>query len=108
MSRWILLTLLLLPVAASHAETGLVRNGGFEHPRHDGTLTDGRPYYYFTRTGPLDDWITTGPSLAFLRSRPRCWVAADGNQFLELESGYGYAISQTLPTLPGARYTVRF
>jgi uncharacterized protein YutE (UPF0331/DUF86 family)/predicted nucleotidyltransferase len=107
MSRRILLSILLL-LGSSHARAQISRNGGFERPRYIGALDDSRPFYFYTRTKPLDDWTITGSSLAFLRSRPPYWRAAEGDQFIELESGFGFAISQTLPTVPAERYTIRY
>ena len=90
------------------ASGNIVLNGSFESPDHVATVTDGLPYYLWIRTTLLDYWTIDGPSLAFYDSRSPYWIASDGNQYLELESGYGRAIEQTLNTVPGAVYTIRF
>jgi len=83
-------------------------NGSFESPVRHGGLDDGMPYYYYVRAAPLADWRIVGPCLDILDSRPPYWVAADGEQFVEPESGFGVAIEQTLATIPGAQYRIRF
>ena len=90
------------------ASGNIALNGSFESPNHAATITDSLPYYYYIRTTPLDYWTIDGSTLAFFDSRSPYWIAAEGNQFLELESGYGLAIEQTLNTIPGATYTIRF
>lgn len=90
------------------ASGNIILNGSFESPNHAATLTEGLPYYLYIRTTPLDYWTIDGPSLAFYDSRSPYWIAANGDQYLELESGYGVAIEQTLNTVPGAAYTIRF
>jgi len=90
------------------ASGNIVLNGSFESPDHVATFTDGHPYYLYIHTTPLDYWTIDGSVLAFYDSRSPYWIAADGDQYLELESGYGRAIEQTLNTIPGAPYTIRF
>jgi len=94
--------------------SSILLNGSFESPDHALTQTDGSPYYLYARTAPLTDWtiLTSGGvegfDLAIFDSNPLYWVAENGHQYIELESAYGHAIEQTLTTVPGTEYTIRF
>ncbi len=86
----------------------LVVNGSFEDPDVDARLTDGHPLYFYTRIRSLNGWSVVGPEVALYDSRPPYWIAADGEQFIELESSFALAIEQTIETIPGAEYVLHF
>ena len=101
------LLLLTAPLTAM-AGGSIVLNGSFESPDYGGTLTDGYPYYFYLRADALDHWVVEGSSLAILDSRAPYWIAANGSQYLEVESDYGRAVEQTLVTVPEVEYMLRF
>ena len=78
----------------------LVVNGSFEDPQHANlTVDDGLGLYWYRRlTSPAVTGWTHDSPLAVFRTRPGFWLSQDGSQYLELESGFGSYIEQTLTT----------
>jgi hypothetical protein len=100
----VLATFAALPARA----VSIVANGGFEDPDWTAPLTDGSPYYYYTRSVVPTGWTLAGSGLGALDSRPGGWMAAEGGQYINLESCCASAIFQTLATTPGQMYRIRF
>ena len=91
------------------AKANLITNGSFESPVFNGTSTDGNPYYFYglSPSAPAG-WSMTGPQLIWFRSRAPYWMASDGNQYIEISSGYSGDVYQSFATQAGAQYTVSF
>ncbi|MBS1705570.1 MAG: DUF642 domain-containing protein [Armatimonadetes bacterium] len=86
----------------------LVANGSFELPMVDANLDDGNGVYWYTRQNDPADWIVAHSGTAILRNRAGGWVGTDGEQFINLESGYNESVSQTLSTVVGQMYKISF
>lgn len=86
-----------------------VINGSFESPNVVATLDDGTGLYLYTRNSTVaTGWTMSGSQWIWIGSRAPFWVAADGNQYTEVESGFSGAISQSLATVAGQQYTLSF
>lgn len=104
-------TLLALTFATA-ANAELVANGSFELPEINASLTDGQNpvIYRYERINStlLSGWTVEGTTIGLLDSVPGKWEADAGNQYINLESGFGAAISQSLSTSPGQQYRLSF
>lgn len=106
------LALLLALTFASTARAELVTNGSFELPDINATITDGQNpiLYRYERISAalLSGWTVQGATVALLDSVPGKWVADAGNQYINVESGFGAAVSQSLATTAGQQYRLSF
>ena len=104
--------ILLALTFASAANAELVANSSFELPDINASLTDGQNpiIYRYERINAnlLSGWNVEGTSIGLLDSVPGKWEADAGNQYINLESGFGAAISQSLATSPGQQYRLSF
>jgi Protein of unknown function (DUF642) len=116
------LQLMSIPVVAQPM-INLVQNGSFEVGYENTTQTNGgwpnnhgfwAPIGYFGATDTIPVWTVGGGGVDWSdadSSVPNSMVAADGDRSVDLNSCCGNApgvISQTIPTAPGASYTLSF
>ncbi len=91
------------------SSANLVVNGSFESPDVVATSDDGLGTYWYVRNGTsADGWTRSGSQWTWLDSRPGKWIASDGEQYTEVESGYAGSISQTIATWAGQSYRLTF
>lgn len=102
------LSLIVCPAFAT-AGVNLIANGSFEQPQFTAQTTDGFPYYFYGLVGEnaIDNWTHPG-NFVVLRNRAPFWVASDGEQYIELQSGFNPFIEQAVSTVAGERYTLSF
>jgi hypothetical protein len=97
---------------ATTANAELVTNGSFELPAINATLTDGQNpvLYRYERINAalLSGWTVEGTTIAVIDTVPGKWEADAGDQYVNLESSFGAAISQSLATSPGQQYQLSF
>lgn len=96
--------------AGSVMGANLLTNGSFENPGFTGGIDDGRALYFYTRaigTNAISGW-QHDTSLAYLRSRAGAWTAAQGEFYIEVESGFAPTIAQSFATEIGAQYQITF
>jgi VCBS repeat-containing protein len=89
----------------------LVTNGSFESPNYVGTRTDGTSYVLYSIVNSalgLPGWNQTGGSLVIADSVTGGWMASDGNQFIEIDTGFNGAEFQKIATTPGQQYRLTF
>ncbi len=100
--------LIVCPAVAT-AGVNLIANGSFEQPQFTAQTTDGLPYYFYGLVGEnaIDHWTHPG-NFVVLRNRAPFWVASDGEQYIELQSGFNPFIEQTVSTVVGQQYILSF
>ena len=116
-------SLQLTAIPAAAQTTNLVQNGSFEVGYETTTQTNGgwphnhglwAPVGYFGATDTIPLWTAGGGGVDWSDADagiPNSMVAAAGARMVDLNSCCGNApgvISQTIPTAPGAPYTLRF
>ena len=87
----------------------IVLNGSFESPDINTNIDDGHGLYWYRRVGAntLHSWSHPG-NASVMGHRPGGWEAFDGDQYAEVESGFGAFLAQSVPTTPGRRYRLTF
>lgn len=105
------LLLLAGSAATASAQVNLVQNGSFESPEMPSPYSDDGStlyFYKFVSPGYFAPWVNAGTTMYGIRSRAGGWIAQDGNQYVEVDSGFAGFYQQTLTTVPGETYTLQF
>lgn len=92
------LSVILTPVAAAE---NIVSDGGFEAP------CGGNEFWTFYGGETFGEWTIGNHSVDVLNN-PVYWQPAEGEQFVDLDGVERGSIRQTLATVPGQQYDLRF
>ncbi len=98
-------------LGAGSASANLITNGSFEIPGIVATRTDGLvpASYRYERlaANAFTGWIHNAgaPVLDTVAGK---WVAQDGTQYTEVESGFAGELAQVVPTVAGQQYLLTF
>lgn len=91
---------------ASNAFANLFSNGSFENPVIAGSQNDGQIYYAYDLTG-LTDWASFG-NVIVARNVNSYWKGTDGSQYINLQFSTSNYIEQTIATVAGGTYRIKF